>query len=279
MLPAKGRGSPVLDNLVAGWPVSITFGERVVETETNSTHTLTFSSSWTITNLILEVTYAEGTTSVSDTERNVPLRIGDFNCDPAIVGKYQVKWDDLCTTLYLDLVQDFCVPRRFKYSGLVLKRVGNSECPNRLMNTQREQIYNAKYFNFNPANELSGLDVCFVVRPGTSARDVLEQSFRGTRRSNWRFDDHHLFVYDVSSRPKFLSCDDYPNAGIYMVTWYNCERFVLTLVSDSCRGRREVYGDMDVNFGKVEISPSYNASPVVLPSFLLVALAAVLALF
>jgi len=282
-LPFVGRNSPVLDNLVAGWPASFKFGtdNAVVELQTNGTHTITFQAQWVINNLVLNVNYATGTSSVSDVNVHVPLTFGDFDCDPSIVGQYQVRWDVLCTRVTLELVQDFCVPRRFKYSGLVLNRVGNTECPTRILGTNRERLYNSQYVNFNPANELSGLDVSFIVRPGTSARDVLEQSFRGTRRANWRFTEHHLFVYDVSSRPKFLQCDEYNNMGMYLVNWYTCDRFVLTLVSDTCRGRRDVYADMDIKLGSIDISPAYNTAASSTPCFALLLLicSALLAFF
>lgn len=284
-LPLAGKLSPVHENLVAGWAVSVTFGANnaVVELQTNGTHSLGYQAEWKINNLVLNVNYATATSTVSDANVHVPLSKAEFDCDPATVGQYQVRWDVLCTRLSLELVQDFCIPRRFKYSGLVLNRVGNVECPARVMERKLGQpvkLYNAQYVNFNPANELSGLDVNFVVRPGTSGRDVLEQSFRGTRRSNWRFTDHHLFVYDVSSRPKFLQCHEYNNIGMYLVNWYTCDRFILTLVSDTCRGRRDVYADMAISANGIDISPSFNAAASAVPSFaILVLTSALLALF
>jgi len=260
--PNVAQLSPVLRNPLAGETVTITF-TGASEAVTESSSLISFSANWDINNLILNVRYSDADSETLDT--------AEYGCESGVNGVYQVKWSDFCTKLVIDVVQDNCYARRVKYNGLVLTRV----VPTCDLLDSRENLWNGVYDDFNPeGNEFSSLAVQFVVRPGHSERDVLEQSARGTRKSNWKLDGKgHLLVYDVSSRPKWASCGDRADAGIYLINWSdNCSKFELALVSDSCRGRRELYHTMSVSKGGVDIPRSYSSAATTLPSFLALAL-------
>jgi len=266
--PLNGQLSPILRNIFANVTVAVAFDTTTSITEAAGSMAI-FSVTWDMSNLVLDVK-DNGVLNYTLTD------LTPYTCD--VSGKYQINWNSGCTQFTLDVVQDECYARRVRYNGLTLKRVVK---PCTMLN-RRVALYNSAYATYNPGNLLSGLPVQFIVRPGHSERDILEQSVIGTRRSNWKLDkEGHLLVYDVSSRPKLLTCGDVADAGIYLVNWADdCNSFKLTLVSDSCRGRREIYHEMTVKSGGTDIPRSYNSAGVVVPSVITLFLSALaLALF
>jgi len=283
--PLSGERSPVLHpetrpwgwrDYPWSWDVEFDFTTDgfVRETATNGSHTVGFTSTWDINNLYCEINYESVQSVVLSQEQpySRPVPTTDLACTTQ-PGRYRIHWNDWCTKITFELFDDHCFARRVKFNGLVITRQGYT-CHdiNFPRHTRREQCWSATYPKNAGNSDLRGLPVQFVIRPGTSERDVLEQSARGTRRSNWRFTNNHLHVYDVSSRPKWMHCTDYGNDGIYLITWYdNCRRFILNYVTDSCNARRELYQDLDVVFLPTAIPSSTNSGALIVPSILAIA--------